>query len=163
MSHVATVEIEIKSLEALAKACEDCGLELVQGQETYRWYGQWVDDYNGADAAHRHGMNTKDYGKCEHAIRVRGNPNAYEIGVVRNGEGFQLVWDFWGSEGAALLACAGDECKNVTDAYAYQVTKQTVDVEAKKYGFTVEEEVNAEGEIVFVMSDQSDFSTGSGW
>src|SRR6266576_2837582 len=96
MSHAATVEIELKDLESLAKAAEQLGLEFRQGQKTYKWYGRWVDDYHGEDAAYKNGIKPEEYGKCEHALRVKGNDSAYEVGVVKKPNGtWGLIWDFY--------------------------------------------------------------------
>jgi len=98
MSHVTLIDLFITDLDSLEKACERLGLELVRGQKTFKWYGQWVGDYKGRDAAYRQGVDTKDYGKCEHAIRVKGNARAYEIGLVARTDGkpgYRLVWDNW--------------------------------------------------------------------
>ena len=80
MSHVSSVRIEIRSLEALRLACRRLGLQLNEGQKTHKWYGRWVGDYHGADAAFHHGIKPEDYGKCEHAISIPGDDEAYEIG-----------------------------------------------------------------------------------
>lgn len=100
MSHVATVNVEIKDLDALALAAARCGLELVLGQTTYRWYG--MDAGNMGLTAEqqefvRLGLTP---GVCEHALRVadpkaRKGYGAYEIGVVRHPETgkLTLMWD----------------------------------------------------------------------
>jgi len=93
MSHVTTIDLFITDLDALSKACERLGLELVIGQKTFKWFGEFVGDYKKAD-----GIDVKDYGKCEHAIRVKGNTKAYEIGLVKRNDGkpgYRLAWDFF--------------------------------------------------------------------
>jgi hypothetical protein len=74
MSHISTVDLMIKDLESKAKACGKLGLELVRGQKTFRGYTQ---------------------GRCDHAIRVIGQPQAYEIGLCKraDGKGYDLKWD----------------------------------------------------------------------
>lgn len=105
MSHIATVEVRIVCLDALAIAAEACGLELVRGQTTYRWFGN-------VEAAGREYSDPArpDAGKCEHALRVKGDRNAYEIGVVRaaGGDGYQLAWDAYGG-GKGLMALVASE------------------------------------------------------
>lgn len=91
-SHVVKVNVEINDLNALAQAAQDCGLEFVEGQQTFRWYGRHVGDY-----ALPEGFTARDMGKCEHALRVPGDHRAYEIGIARNpvAAGFTLLFDFW--------------------------------------------------------------------
>jgi hypothetical protein len=49
MSHIATVEVQIKDLDCLAKAAERCGLEFKKDQKNFRWYGRWMNDYDEDD------------------------------------------------------------------------------------------------------------------
>jgi len=142
MSHVATIEIIIKDLEALKQACKECGLEFVQGQKTYKWYGKWVQDYHGNDAAYKHGIDPKNYGKCDHAIRVPNNPQAYEIGVVKVDKGYTLVWDFWNG-GFGLEKLAGPNCSNVVQNYSKNVTLKKL----RNMGYSVKHKTNTEGDI----------------
>lgn len=95
MSHVVTVEIIIIDLDALADAARSCGLELVAGQETYRWYGESVGDYTAADAVQHAGIAPD--GRCAHALRIPGDAKAYEVGVVAvpGRKGYRLAWDHW--------------------------------------------------------------------
>jgi len=124
VSHVAAVELAIKDLSCLEAACKEVGLELRKNQKSYRWYGRWVNDFNGANAAYKHGIDTKDYGKCDHAIGIPGNNSAYEIGVVKKPDGtYALIWDFYAG-GRGLEKVAGKNCQNVTKAYSMQVAKK---------------------------------------
>lgn len=93
MSHVADMCLEVNDLNALDEACKELGLELVRGQTTYKWWGYSVGDYPLPA-----GFTTKDLGKCDHAIRIPNNHQAYEIGVVARKDGkpgYTLLWDFY--------------------------------------------------------------------
>jgi hypothetical protein len=121
MSHVATIELEIRDLEALKAACRVLGLEFVAGQRTYRWYGRHVGDYPLPQ-----GFTPEDLGKCEHAIRVPGNAQAYEIGVVarRDGRpGWTLLWDFW-QGGFGLEEKVGKHADRLKQAYALEAARR---------------------------------------
>ena len=128
MSHVARIEgLVIDDLDALGEAAKACGLELVPGQRTYRWFGRSVGDYPLPA-----GFTEADLGKCEHAIRVPGSKTAYEIGVVGrrdvNGNalpGFELLWDFW-SGGYGLRDLAGRNCQNLVQQYVAAGVKKTL-------------------------------------
>lgn len=89
MSHITTIHIEIRDLDALQSACLDLGATLVRHVPTYTWYGKRVGDYPLPE-----GMTEADLGKCAHVIRVPGI--RYEIGVVQRGQGYSLAYDFWG-------------------------------------------------------------------
>lgn len=118
MSHVATVDLHVKDLDALAAAAQDCGCELIRGQESYKWFGKSVGDYPLPE-----GFAAQDLGKCAHAIRIPGAANAYEVGVVarRDGKpGYTLLWDFWRG-GFGLQDKIGDGAKKLRAAYAVQV------------------------------------------
>jgi len=144
MSHVSKVDMEILDLDALKKACADCGLEFREGQKTYKWYGSWVGDYNSRDAATQNGIDPKDLGKCDHAIGVPGNKQAYEIGVVKNpnGKGYILLWDFWNG-GYGLQAKAGPNCGNLTKGYAVAVAKKAM----VNKGYSCTQKILATGEV----------------
>jgi hypothetical protein len=119
MSHVAKIQVVIKDLKALKAACAQIGLELVEGQKQYAWYGKHVGDYPLPE-----GFTAADLGKCDHAIRVIKQPlrpdgtahyrSAYEVGVVKNkdSEGYTLLWDFWAG-GYGLQEAIGDEAKKL--------------------------------------------------
>jgi hypothetical protein len=141
MSHVAKVDTVILDLELLKQAAKACGLEFRENQKTYRWYGRWVNDYHGADAAYKQGIDPKNYGKCTHAIAVRGNPSAYEIGVVKNptGDGYLLIWDFYAG-GYGLQDCIGRDGSKLLDQYSKLATIQ----HAEQQGWTWEEVTDPE-------------------
>ena len=140
MSHVATVEIQIKDLAALKAACKKLGLEFLEGQTTYRWYGRYVGDYPLPE-----GFAPSDMGKCEHALRVKDNPNAYEVGVVKRRDGkpgFALMYDFW-KEGHGLESVIGKKASKLTQRYAAEVAIK----QAKKQGFRVTQTVAQDGSV----------------
>lgn len=130
MSHIATVDLDIKDMDALKKACEQLGLELVEGKKTYKWYGTSVGDYPLPA-----GFSKEDLGKCDHVIRIPGNSTAYEIGVVakRDGTpGYQLMWDFW-QGGYGMEKIAGKNGNNIRQQYAAQVAMK----ELRRNGYRV--------------------------
>ena len=95
MSHVATIKAEIHNLKCLKKACKRLGLQWMENQQTYEWYGQHMGDYPIPD-----GMKVSDLGHCLHAIKVPGA--RYEIGVIKdpmNKKNYKLIWDSWQSGG----------------------------------------------------------------
>ena len=151
MSHVATVEIEVKDLAAIKAACEELGLVFLEGQETFKWYGRWVNDYSANDAAYKHGIDPKDYGKCRHAIGVKGNKSAYEIGLFEktDGSGFALVYDNWGSGGRAIEQIAGKGLGVLTQNYVKQVAKKQMLLKGYTIGGT---KVKADGTIEMVFT-----------
>lgn len=145
MSHVATIDVEINDIPSLKKACEENGWTFCENQKTYKWYGRWVNDYHGDNAAYKNGVDPSNYGKCEHAIKVSSNPGAYEIGVARNKEGkLVLIWDFWG--GTIEKAC-GKNCKKLYDSYVKHVTVKKM--KAKGYVLSKTEVKNNQTELAF--------------
>lgn len=125
MSHITKIGLQIKDLDALDLACRRLGLELIRGQKTHKWYGRFVGDSPGIA-----GMMPKDYGKCEHAIRVKDNAQAYEIGLVRraDGKGYEMVWDSW-QGGYGLSKATGYDVKDtkatkLRDWYAAEVARK---------------------------------------
>lgn len=112
------MQIEIKDLDALAEAAAQLGCELVRGQKTYKWYGEFV-----GDSPMPTGFTRADLGKCDHAIRVKGKPGAYEIGVVKRRDGkpgYTLLWDFWNG-GHGLEEAIGKDGRKLRQEYPLAV------------------------------------------
>lgn len=117
MSHVTTIEVkESYTLLSLKQMCKDMGWQWQEGQKTYRWYGKHVGDYPIPV-----GFTRDDVGRCDHAIGVPGAK--YEIGVVRKGNEWKLLWDFYGVGG--LQQVLGKEAGLLKQAYAMANTKVT--------------------------------------
>ena len=156
ISHVAAVKVQVKDLESLAKAAERCGLEFMEGQQTFKWFGTWVNDYSDDDAAYKSlGIDPKDYGKCLHALKVKGNDQAYEIGVVANPEGgYALLFDFYAGGYGLMSKVSAETDKQrkslgkLQQMYALEVSKKA----ARKQGFAVKEKVGANGVIQVVCT-----------
>jgi len=73
MSHISKIELEVKDLEALKRACLRLGMNLIKGQKTFQWYGK--------------------PGSCDHAIKI---PDAsYEIGISKTEGRYELLCDYF--------------------------------------------------------------------
>jgi hypothetical protein len=119
-SHVAEIDLEVRDLDALERACHRLGLEFRWGQKSYRWWGTHVGDYPLPA-----GFTVDDLGKCSHAIAIPNNSQAYEVGVVQKADGsYGLLWDFIGG-GYGLEAVVGSECKKLTDEYSIAVAESS--------------------------------------
>ena len=117
MSHISKIELEVNDLGTLAQACRRLGLQLVQSQKTFKWYG-------------------REDGKCDHAIKVpRAN---YEIGVIKTGNVFELQCDYFD---AAIGKAIGQNGGLLKQAYAVERTK----AEARRKGYTVIEKATPQG------------------
>jgi len=124
MSHIAKIEMEINDLETLKLACERLGLQFMENQSTYKWYGTWIGDTPMPE-----GISVSDFGKCDHAIRV---PDAqYEIGIVKRNQKYILLWDFWNQGG--LEQRLGKNAGRLKQAY----TVERVRKEAKLKGHRI--------------------------
>lgn len=150
MSHITTCELVIQDLDSLAIAAEKLGLELVRDKKTYKWFGQFVGDYNDP-AVQALGIDPKQYGKCEHVLRAKdAKAGTYEIGLARNpkGSGFVLLYDFFAG-GYGLMEKISSEGRHGQDAnllkqeYANQVSRR----ELARMGFRVSE-TRQNGKIV---------------
>jgi hypothetical protein len=100
LSHISKIELEITDLESLKAACKRLGFTFQEYQKAYQWYGRWVGDTKLPE-----GILESDLGKCDHAIKV---PDClYEIGVVRKGTKYLLLWDSWHKGGLEKKIGAG--------------------------------------------------------
>lgn len=141
MSHLTTIETKIRSLDSLKLAAERLGGELRLGQNHYQWYGRFV-----GDSPMPIGFVEAELGKCTHAISFPGA--AYEVGVVpaKDGDGWTLLFDFWGSGG--LEPIVGKGGTKLAQAYSVEATK----AEVKKKGYSVWETRQKDGSIDLKIS-----------
>jgi hypothetical protein len=132
MSHIATVEVEFRDMDALAKACVKCGVELRQDQKTFKWFGGKISS-------------------CDAAI-VHPNPKAYEIGVHKTDTGLRIEFDPYMSGYGMQDAVAFQDNKQglgkLQQAYAVEVARK----QAKRQGFSVREQVQADGRVKLTLS-----------
>ncbi len=126
MSHIAKIELEILSLEDLESACKMLGFSFIENQKTYQWYGRWV-----GDSPLPEGIALEDLGKCDHAIRIQDC--TYEIGIVKKGAKYILLWDSWHTGG--LEQKIGKEAGILKQAYTIERIKR----EAKRKKYQVRE------------------------
>lgn len=115
MSHVSKIELEIKDLHALKKACERLEIEFVENQRTYKWYGRLIDKDSIPV-----GMNEQMLGKCEHAIHVKQSNLGYEVGVVKQNDHYIIVADYWD---AGLKRTIGNNGCLLKQAYTAELVK----------------------------------------
>jgi hypothetical protein len=149
VSHVTAVGVTIddSDLAALKDACAELGLEFRANQKTFNWYGRWVDDYHGADAAYQQGIDPKTYGTCEHAIGVPGS-SAYEVGLVRGPDGkFRVVFDNW-ADGYGLCKKIGAHGEKLLQSFG----KHKLLAAARAEGLQIESiETTESGQLKVVL------------
>lgn len=110
MSHVVGVKVEFKELEMLKEAFSILGLEY-RAKTSYNWYGSHQGDYPLPA-----GTREEDLGKCDFAFGVPGDPDAYEVGVIKRGSQYHFLFDFWGPQGAKLERHIGKEGQHLRAA-----------------------------------------------
>lgn len=137
MSHIVEIEMEVKDLQALRKACEVMGdVEFVENQKTYRCWGTGkplsqitqTQSYNPDNPMMPLGFTLAEMGQCQHAIRIRSDSAAYEVGIVRRRDGkpgYVLLQDFWNAdrsgEPSALQRVIGPNGERLINHYGAQV------------------------------------------
>jgi len=127
MSHISKIELVIDNLECLQRACSFLGFKFIKNQKTYKWYGRVV---NPEQHPLPEGITQDQLGLCDHAIVI---PDAdYEVGVVRKGEKYILLTDFWDSK---LRLRIGENGGRMKQAY----TIERVKLEARKKNYRVTE------------------------
>lgn len=148
MSHIVSSKHIITDISCLKRAIKNHFPQLVwmEGQRTFAWYGEWMNDYDAADAAYKLGIDPKDYGKCDHAIRMPGVE--YEIGIMKraDGKGWSPVWDFF-ADGKKLSKVIGQNAEKLMAAYHEECARAY----AEEHGLELETETDDNDEVVFVM------------
>jgi len=140
MSHVVTIQLKVKDLAALEAAAKELGGELVRGQTTYKWFGQWMNDFHADNAAYKT-VDPNQFGKCDHAIR---HPKCgYEIGLVKQADGsYMILADEWGSGG--LVPVFGQGMQKLKQHYSTNLVANTM----RKQGFMVSKSTDKAGNMV---------------
>ena len=131
ISHIAIIQLEIKSLDALIQACTRLGFQFVKNQKTYTWYGRYM-----GDTTLPQGITVEELGKCDHAIKVPGC--TYEIGIVKRNNRHILLWDSWESQ---LRLAIGQNAGIIKQAYTTEVVRH----DAKMKGYRVVEKKTEKG------------------
>ena len=163
MSHIATVAVEIRDLDALDRACQRLGLELRRGQTTYKWWGnvgpraEMSADQVFAFLKRREpgftipsGMSLEDWkaGTCLHAIVLPGSAHGFEIGVTRskNGQNLTLLGDLDLLSADFSNTIGGPHCGKLVQAYSLEVAKRQMQLK----GFRVQERTTANKSVQLV-------------
>lgn len=126
MSHIATIDLEVKDLVALQSACNRLGVEFRQNQKQFRTFG---------------GRSNP----CDAAICLKDNPQAYEIGLLKRTDGrsgYLLNTDFWAG-GKGLVAAVGQNACRLRQVYAIEASK----AKARRSGQQVQERTLPNGAI----------------
>jgi hypothetical protein len=127
LSHIAKIQVVIKSLDALKAAVQDLGLEWSE-RKSYHWFQRFV-----GDTVLPEGIKVEDLGKCDYCISVPNNKTAYEVGVVKMPDGtFTLLYDYW-QGGFGLEDLIGKKAQKLVQGYSSALVKQHY----KKIGWQV--------------------------
>ena len=93
------------------------------------------------------GHDPKDFGKCQHALRLQDRrSDDYEIGLVPRVDGqpgFELLYDNFASYGRRLEAKAGPELVTLKNEIATAASLRTL----QRAGYRVHRTVTESGEI----------------
>lgn len=150
MSHVVTIKTRFKDLHALQRACDKLGLSLDIAKTNWKWYGKWMKDYNNTDAAYKNGIHPSRYGKADSGvISVKGNDQAYEVGLYQTDEGIVPVWDNW-SGGRGLLDVIGKQGEKLMQAYSKEVVLDQAN-NLLMQGWNISEQVLENGDLQIII------------
>ena len=120
MSHFTTIKVQIKQGEVLLQVLQELGYQVEQNTQ--------VRGYRG------------DKTNAEYVIK---QANGYDLGFRKNGEGYELVADFWGAK-----INQQEFINNISQKYAHKTLMKTIQTE----GFNVEEEeVLADGTLRVIV------------
>ncbi len=120
MSHFTTIKVQIKQGEVLLQVLKELGYQVEQNTQVRGYMG--------------------DKTNAEYVIK---QSNGYDLGFRKNGEGYELVADFWGAE-----INQQEFINNISQKYAHKTLMETIQTE----GFNVEEEeVLADGTLRVIV------------
>jgi hypothetical protein len=120
MSHFTTIKVQIKQGEVLLQVLKELGYQVEQNTQVRGYMG--------------------DKTNAEYVIK---QSNGYDLGFRKNGEGYELVADFWGAK-----INQQEFINNISQKYAHKTLMETIQTE----GFNVEEEeVLADGTLRVIV------------
>ncbi|MBO1062760.1 MAG: DUF1257 domain-containing protein [Aphanizomenon flos-aquae CP01] len=120
MSHFTTIKVQIKQGEVLLQVLRELGYQVEQNTQVRGYMG--------------------DKTNAEYVIK---QSNGYDLGFRKNGEGYELVADFWGAK-----INQQEFINNISQKYAHKTLMETIQTE----GFNVEEEeVLADGTLRVIV------------
>ncbi|QSV68046.1 MAG: DUF1257 domain-containing protein [Aphanizomenon flos-aquae DEX188] len=120
MSHFTTIKVQIKQGEVLLDVLQELGYQVEQNTQVRGYMG--------------------DKTNAEYVIK---QSNGYDLGFRKNGEGYELVADFWGAK-----INQQEFINNISQKYAHKTLMETIQTE----GFNVEEEeVLADGTVRVIV------------
>jgi hypothetical protein len=120
MSHFTTIKVQIKQGEVLLQVLKELGYQVEQNTQVRGYMG--------------------DKTNAEYVIK---QSNGYDLGFRKNGEGYELVADFWGAK-----INQQEFINNISQKYAHKTLMETIQTE----GFNVEEEeVLADGTVRVIV------------
>jgi Protein of unknown function (DUF1257) len=120
MSHFTTIKVQIKQGEVLLQVLKELGYQVEQNTNVRGYMG--------------------DTTNAQYVIR---QSNGYDLGFRKNGEGYELVADFWGAK-----INQQEFVNNISQRYAHKTLMETIQTE----GLNVEEEeVLADGTVRVVV------------
>ncbi len=103
MSHVTSMHMKIKDLDALEAAATECGLKLLRNQKTFTTYA-------GVKNA------------CDHALAMATSQRGdFELGLVKSGDELELKGDLWGQQ-RMIDAVGGAQFNRLRREYTAAVT-----------------------------------------
>jgi hypothetical protein len=128
MSHVTEVKTVFNNLDVLAEACDRLGLELQRGKKRFAWWGTFQNDSSAYG-----NMRPEQMGKCDHAIRVKGDTphdgpsGPWEVGLVQQEDGsFRPYYDTFGGAGNRLTERVGQQAARLKQEYTVVQAERTV-------------------------------------
>ena len=129
MSHIARIDLIVKDLDALDRACKKIGATLVRDAKQYIWYA---------------GQKKR----CDAAIRIPGC--SYEVGVIKGGDvnnpSYSLEADFWSSGG--LTQKIGRDAGLLKQHYGVELARKHYESQ----GYMLQVETKENGELVVTAS-----------
>jgi hypothetical protein len=122
MSHISRIKTQIVDKGYLLQALKDLGYEVEEGEELA------VSGFRGQQA------------KAELLVKL---PLSNDIGFIKNGEGYEIVADWFGVHGIKAQTFS----QQVTQRYAYVATRAKLE----EQGFALVQESQEKGAIHLVL------------
>lgn len=157
MSHVATINLQIKDIDALKDACSELGLDFMEGQTRFKAH---ANEGEGQGVIHAIRVGSDKLTELQSTNAEINRRDIYEIGICPAGKdregneqpGFKMLWDTY-CGGNGLMMAVGPNAGLLKQTYGKYVAMKS----ARKQGFSVTEQKLENGAIKLVMMKAGQF------
>lgn len=116
MSHTTKLKTEVRNAQAIREAAKELGIELLTDAVPRMYYAN-------------------QHGRCDFVLKLKGK---YDVGLVKEGSGYALVYDSWDGHVAAELGNSKATANKPVAKFLQTYAKHAAMLAARAKGYMVQ-------------------------